>query len=124
MSCKITRSTLQYSTFHFVNETNSDIHIQGWYLRQSQQDFRISKNSSIDIEKEQANASMNPDEFFHSDSLEITFENNKKLIYSWYRKSPTKNYLGNGLGYKEERTSENHIKFTYFITQEHIDSAK
>lgn len=112
------------STFRFVNSTSSNIHIQGWNNKRLSRDLIVPKNSQVELKETNEGTPMNPGHFFSSDSIELTFDNNKKLIYSWYRKSPTSKYIGNGIGYEQKEISERHLLFTYLLNQEHIDSAQ
>lgn len=99
-----------------------DVRVQSWFHNTLARDFQISKNNQTEMEEISDGTPINPGLFFSSDSIEMRFENNKKLIYSWYRKTPTTKYIGNDLGYASEELPEHQMLFTYLITQEHADS--
>jgi len=123
-SCKTTESLIYYSEFRFINETDSTFFITGYNQNRLNIDLKVNPTATTTISKEYEHTPLNPGQFFDSDSIEVKLINGKKLIYSWNRPSPTKDYLGNGLGWSESKVDENHYIYSYTFTQEHIDSAR
>jgi hypothetical protein len=122
--CKTTESLVYYSDFKFINKTDTDFHIIGYRNNQLQVDITVPNAEITTIKKEYEHVPMNPGQLFNSDSIEVILNSGKKIIYSWYRSSPTKDYLGNGLGWSESKVDINHYVYSYTLTQEHIDSAR
>ncbi len=121
-SCKKTESLIYKSEFEIINSTDTGVTIKSWLNNRQVKSINISKHSSYQT-IESLEQPLTAAQFFNSDSLEINFNDNKKLIYSWYRPSPTTNNILT-TGWLVEKKGERYTKRTYEITQEHRDSAK
>ncbi len=122
--CRTTESLIYYSEFQFLNETDSLFYIAAYNKKRLVVEANVIASTITTIKREYEHVALNPGQFFDSDSIEVVLTTGKKLIYSWYRDSPTSKYLGNGLGWTESKLDDNHFIYTYHFTQEHIDSAR
>lgn len=121
-NCKKTESLVYISEFEIINETDTGLIIRSWLDNRKQKEIYIAKGKSYYI-KEVGESPIIPSQFWASDSLEIMFDDDKVLLYTWYKKSPTaQNILQND--WDNIKVSTRQSKDIYKIGNEHRDSAK
>jgi len=121
-NCKKTESSVYTSEFEIINSTDTGLTITSWLDYRQKKSIYIEKGNSF-YSKEVGESPITAAEFWDSDSLEIKFADNKILIYSWNRVSPTsKNILIDG--WSVNKIADRQTKRIYKIEQEHRDSAK
>jgi hypothetical protein len=121
-NCKKTESLVYISEFEIINATDTGLTIRSWLDYRKQKDIYIEKGKSY-YTKEVGESPIIPSQFWGSDSLEIKFDDDKVLLYTWNKKSPTEqNILQND--WENIKIATRHNKDIYKIGKEHRDSAK
>lgn len=124
LSCRTTKSYVYTTDFIFENQTDSIFHVSAFFKDHLTRQFVVPNNTHVIFTEKHEHVPMNPGEFFSADSIEVALPSGRKLIYSWYRPSPTPKYLGNILGYTETIKDERYYVYQYMFTKTHIDSAR
>lgn len=119
--CKKTVEYVYTSEFEIQNQSDTGLTIKTWSHNIPVKNIYINKSASFS-DKEVGESPMTPSQFLGGDSLEIIFDDAKKLTYTWFRISATsKNILQNE--WDIIKIEERHTKNLYKITKEHRDSA-
>jgi hypothetical protein len=120
--CRTTKSDVYTSEFIISNQTDTGVLLRSWQNKGSRKNIFIPKKQDYG-HTEKGESPISPAQFWDSDSLELLFDDGKKLTYTWFRLSPTtNNILIND--WEFSKTAERHTKATYIIAKEHRDSAK
>lgn len=120
------RTIVEYVyTTDFVLQNNSDtgLSIQSWNNGQPVRQILIPEGQSFSSTfKEEI--PLNAAQFWSSDSIEIRFDDGRKLTYFKDSVSPTLKNLLTTDDWSNQNISERHTKESYDITSEHYNKAR
>lgn len=121
-ACKTTKSDVYISELEIFNTTDIGVTITSYLENMPVKNIYIQKGKSF-YTKEVGESPISAAQFWNSDSFQMEFDDGNKLIYSWYRLSPTsKNILVDG--WTINKIADRQSQKTYSIQQEHRDSAR
>lgn len=122
--CKVTRSRPIISDIEFKNETSDTFTLHFYRSQFERMNFTILPKTSKVFVEEGEDSPVVPMQFLNSDSAVVTLNQDKQILYAWYRPSLTEKDLLHYSGFEETKENDQKYYYVYRFTNEHVTKAK